>query len=84
MDVRVGCPAVPEEAAGLADERDEDGGWETAFWNRDVIVAEGGALVVGVLNKAGQYPQEEADKDRCLEEASIRDVRIARIHWCVV
>ena len=53
MDVRVRCPAVPEEAACQGDEGGKDGGWETAFWDRDIVIAKGGALVVEVLDVAG-------------------------------
>ena len=50
--MRVGSPSVPKKAACKADEGGKDGDWETAFWDRNIVVVEGGALVVGILDKA--------------------------------
>ena len=64
MDVTIGSPSVPEETASEADKGGQDGGWETAFWDWNIVVAEGGALIVGILEQAGQEPEKETEKDR--------------------
>ena len=76
MDVRVGCPRVPEQAACEADKGGEEGDWKTPLGDRNIIVMERAALVVGILEEAGQDPEEKAGEDGYLEEAGFKNVRV--------
>ena len=49
MDVRVRRPSVPEQTPCEAEEGRNDRDWEASFRDRNVIILEGGAVVVGVL-----------------------------------
>ena len=70
MDIRIGRPRVAEEAACQADQGRKDSDGKTAFRDWNIIVVEGGPLIVGVLEKAGQGPKKETNEDGYLEEAT--------------